>query len=133
MTTLRLAGHDVRPPVVLAALLVLGAAAALVVGGHAPWWVLPLGVLGPDLAFLAAVGSPAPEERGAMPPRAVAPYNAVHHPAVAAVCTLLAGLLAGPTLVALGLAWCSHIVWDRAVGYGLRTPEGHIRPVTAAR
>ncbi len=32
------------------------------------------------------------------------------------------------SLEIFGLAWLSHIVVDRAIGYGLRAPDGTIKP-----
>jgi hypothetical protein len=54
----------------------------------------------------------------------VADPNAAHRavPAVAAV--LLAAVLGWHAAMILSLALLSHIVWDRAVGYGLRRPDG---------
>jgi hypothetical protein len=123
VTSVDLLGHRVRPLLVAGAFLVLGAAVLLVVGAGAAWWVLPLGVLGPDLTFLAAGGQQA-EAPGHMPRRAVPFYNAAHHFPVAGGLTIAAAVLAGPTATALGLAWLSHLVWDRAVGYTLRDADG---------
>jgi hypothetical protein len=84
------------------------------------------GVIAPDLALL--LGGGAGLAKGQLHPRAVPVYNAVHRawgPAllVAAAAT---GLLGAAALVA-GLAWGVHVTMDRAVGYGLRTPEGFQR------
>ena len=125
MTTYDVLGHLVRPRLVAAACAVLGVAAVLVVSSAAPWWVLPLGVLGPDLAFVAGIGQQ-PQDRGLMPPRAVPFYNVVHHPAPALLATIATVALADPTALAASLAWLSHIVWDRGVGYGLRDCRGAV-------
>ncbi len=124
-------GHRVRPAMMSLAFVVLGVSAALVVTGPSPWWVLPLGILGPDLTFLAAAGQQ-PKAPGLMPPRAVLFYNAAHRPAVALGGLLLAFALAAPTAVALAVAWLSHIVWDRSVGYGLRNRHGAIVPTASS-
>lgn len=56
-------------------------------------------------------------------------YNLAHTYA-AAVVVLAAGLisdLAGAprhALLGVGLIWCAHIGFDRALGYGLKSPEG---------
>lgn len=99
----------------------------MVVHGGATWWTAPLGLLGPDLAFLAAIGQPA--EHGRPPARAVPVYNLVHRPwlplALLAVVTF-----DGPAPAAyfvLGLAWLVHICLDRLCGFGLRAPDGSVR------
>lgn len=74
------AGHRVRPPLVAAAVAVLAAAVALAITTGAPWWLVAGGLVGPDLAFLAALGG-RPDAPGLMPRRAVRPYNLLHHPA----------------------------------------------------
>lgn len=95
----------------------------------------------PDLTFLAGVGER--HERGQLPPRAVPAYNLAHRPmvplvviAVALTALLLIRLLvAAPDqfeaarripLVAYtaGITWLAHIAFDRAFGFGLRTPDG---------
>ena len=117
--------HVLRPGPLAAAFAALGVATVLVITGHAPWWVLPAGVIGPDVSFLAALGAPPPPP-GRMPERAVVPYNVVHHPAGPAV-TAIIGLVAGsPTVLAAGMAWGSHLLWDRGVGYGMRARDGSI-------
>lgn len=116
-------GHRVQPPAVVAAFLVLGTAGAVVVAAGAPWWAVVAGVVGPDLTFLAA-GVERPAAPGLMPRRAVTPYNAAHRPLVPLLLAALGVVLSAPTLAALGLAWLSHIVWDRGVGYGLRDADG---------
>ena len=71
--------HVIHPiPLAFAA---LGGAIALARYSSALWWIVPLGVIGPDLSFLAAIGGPA-NVNGNMPPRVIRPYNLVHHPLV---------------------------------------------------
>lgn len=79
----------------------------------------------PDLAMLAGLSRDMPRD-GRMPPRAVPFYNAAHALAGPLALTGL-GLLAGPVVLGLGLTWLSHVAIDRAMGYGLRTPEGFQR------
>lgn len=69
----------------------------------------------PDLAFAGYLAGP---RVGA------GVYNAAHSYA-GAVGALVAALLL-PALVspALGLVWCAHIGFDRALGYGLKYPQG---------
>jgi hypothetical protein len=71
--------HVVHPIPLVSAFAALGGAIALSFYAGAPWWIVPLGVVGPDLSFLAAVGGPANVD-GNMPPQVVRPYNLVHHP-----------------------------------------------------
>lgn len=119
-------GHTVRPPLLAAAFGVLGAAIALAVATGAPWWLIVTGLIGPDLAFLAAIGD-RPTAPGLMPRRAVRPYNLVHHPAGPLALLGLSVAAADAGAGVLALTWLSHIVWDRAVGYTLRAPDGSPR------
>lgn len=93
-------------------------------------WTIPLallGVIGPDLAFLAGGGHP--HQPGQLPAPAVPLYNVLHRPwlplAVVAVFSLY-GATPGSTApgFTFGLAWLTHVVADRAFGYGLRTRDG---------
>ncbi len=123
-----IAGHEVRATGVVAAFAVLGASIALAVATGAPWWLVAIGVIGPDLSFLAALGQ-APDAPGRMPHRAVVPYNAVHHPAGPAALLALAAIAVSAPAAVLAISWASHIVWDRAVGYGLRARDGAMIPL----
>ncbi len=84
-------------------------------------WALPLW-LAPDLAFLAALGAPFDAE-GRLAPRAVPAYNALHA-LPGPVALVAAGLLLGPVALGAGLLWLSHVLLDRAMGHGLRAPDG---------
>ena len=120
---------DLRRPlygVAAATLLVASIATFAHVG--AGWWVFPVFAVGPDLAFLAGVGQTGALEKGRMPARAVPLYNAVHRlwgPFALGVVSA-AGLLP-PVLLVGALVWGFHVCLDRAVGYGLRTPDGFQR------
>jgi hypothetical protein len=109
-----------RRPAARAALLVAGVAAqagAIAVLGP---WTLALWLL-PDLALLAGMSSEV--GAGRLAPRAVPLYNALHAlPGPLALVGL--GTLAGPPLLGLALVWLSHVLIDRAAGYGLRAPDG---------
>jgi len=118
--------HVIRPVPLTAAFAVLGVAILLAVAGHAAWWVIPAGVIGPDLSFLAALGAPQPEH-GLMPARAVVPYNIVHHPAGPIAAVVVSLLVGNSTALALSFAWGSHLLWDRGVGYNLRNADGSIK------
>ena len=90
----------------------------------ASWWLLLVFLLGPDVALLAGIGSGL--EKGQLHPRAVPLYNALHRywgPAALA----LASLVLPEGWLAAALAWAVHVSLDRAIGYGLRTPEGFQR------
>ncbi len=117
--------HVIRPIPLTAAFLALGVAIALAHYTIAPWWIVPLGVIGPDLSFFAAIGGPVAVD-GNMPPRVVRPYNLVHHPLGPTAPLLVGALLHSPTLVGVGMAWASHLLWDRGVGYGMRRADGSI-------
>ncbi len=84
-------------------------------------WALPLW-LAPDLAFLAALGAPFDAE-GRLAPRAVPVYDALHA-LPGPVALVAAGLVLGPVALGAGLLWLSHVLLDRAMGYGLRAPDG---------
>lgn len=73
-------------------------------------WALALWIT-PDVAMLAGM------------PRAVPLYNALHAlPGPVALIAL--GAVTGPIVLGLGVLWLSHVLLDRAMGYGLRTREG---------
>src|SRR5262245_16311666 len=95
----------------------------------------------PDLAFL--VGATDPHEPGQVPPRTVPLYNLLHRPVVplAIIALALIALLAIRIIVTdpeafeatrhvpliayvAGLTWLGHVALDRAIGFGLRTPDG---------
>jgi hypothetical protein len=87
-------------------------------------WALPLWLV-PDIALLAAISREA-NAAGRVAPRAVSLYNAVHAlPGSVALAAL--GALASPDVLALGLVWLSHVLVDRAAGYGLRARDGSLR------
>ena len=54
-------------------------------------------------------------------------YNAAHHPLVAIAGLIIAAALGFHTVTVLALAWTSHIVWDRSVGYRFRDKNGAIK------
>ena len=117
--------HVIRPLPLVAAFAALGGAIALAHSTSAPWWIVPLGVSGPGLSFLAAIGGPSNVD-GNMPPRVVKPYNLVHHPLGPTALLVVGVLLRSPTVFGASLAWGSHLLWDRGVGYGMRRADGTI-------
>jgi hypothetical protein len=64
---------------------------------------------------------------GQLHPGMVPAYNATHRLAGAATCCAAAPALRSPAIGAAGLAWLTHICFDRAVGFGLRAPDGWLR------
>lgn len=77
----------------------------------------------PDLTMLAGISRDMPRD-GRMPTRAIPFYNAAHRllpPALLAVTGLI---VATPFVLGLGLTWLSHVLIDRALGYGLRDHDG---------
>jgi hypothetical protein len=122
--------------------LVLIAFAIFEVAAHdlGPWPIIVFALL-PDFAFVAGVGQP--HQRGQLPPRAVPLYNLAHGLALPLTLTTLAliALIAVKALVTdpgqlqaarnaplvayvAGITWVAHIAIDRAIGFGLRTPDG---------
>ncbi len=105
----------------------------LALAGVATWqlWVF---ALAPDLSFLASVSRGL--QRGQLHPRAVPVYNAVHRLWVPlAFGSVLAALImlglvpraAAIAWLAGACAWIAHIGGDRALGFGLRGPQGFQR------
>jgi hypothetical protein len=105
-------------------LWILPGLAIAIVGSRTDSSLTAIGVMvafgiAPHLAFLAGIGQPRPA--GGMAPRALAVFNAMHHPAIpAAVVALnLTGIV--PTLVFVAAtAWLSHIVIGWGIGDGPR-------------
>jgi hypothetical protein len=90
------------------------------------WWPPVVFGAGPDLALLLGAGHGL--ETGRLHPRAVPLYNVLHRfwgPLALGVVAVAAGL--SPVWVVGALAWALHVAVDRAVGYGLRTPDGFQR------
>lgn len=69
----------------------------------------------PDISFMGYLAGP---RTGAIT------YNAAHS-YIGAVASLMAGfLLPSPTFLHVGIIWCAHIGFDRALGYGLKYSSG---------
>jgi hypothetical protein len=95
---------------------------------HLPWMWFGVLFFAPDLSML---GYLAGSRLGA------AFYNVVHCHALG-LAVLALGLLAHQnSAVALGLILCGHIGFDRALGYGLKLPDGfnhtHLGPIGRAK
>jgi hypothetical protein len=78
---------------------------------HESWWLLPAGILLPDLLMAGYLGGP---RVGA------ATYNAAHSYPLPAALSLVGLSAHHPLILALGLIWLAHIGMDRALGYGLK-------------
>ena len=105
------------------AVLVLSAAAYSQWSQHG-WGLFALLFLVPDLSM---VGYLAGSRVGAVT------YNVVHAYVGPAALACAAVLWLGPLWLAVALIWSAHIGFDRAVGYGLKLPEGfrhtHLGPI----
>ena len=99
--------------------------AVAIVGSRTDSSLTAIGVMvafgiAPHLAFLAGIGQT--RAAGQMSSRALAVFNAMHHPAIPAgiIALNLTGVV--PTLLFVGAtAWLSHIVIGWGIGDGLRT------------
>jgi hypothetical protein len=78
------------------------------------WWLFVLLILAPDLSVLGYLRD---RQFGAMT------YNLVHT-LVWSTIICLAGWQWSELALSLGLIWAAHIFADRAIGYGLKYPEG---------
>ena len=110
----------------LAALLLTATAAEAITHSTGYWQIAAFGIA-PDLTLFLGAG--AGLAKGQLHPRAVGAYNLMHRLWV----PLLVLAAAASGLIGIGflvgaLAWTFHIALDRAVGYGLRTPDGFQRP-----
>jgi len=79
------------------------------------WGAFALFFLAPDLSFL---GYFAGSRVGAFT------YNMAHSYIGAFVCLLAGFLLDAPIFLSVGIIWCAHIGFDRALGYGLKYSAG---------
>lgn len=79
------------------------------------WGTFALFFLAPDLSLLAYLAN---ARIGAFA------YN-IAHSYIGAVACLTAGYLSSaPVLTCVGVIWCAHIGFDRALGYGLKYSAG---------
>ncbi len=79
------------------------------------WWIWPLLFLSPDISMLGYLIS---SRAGAIC------YNLFHHKGIA-LAVLVSGYLAHTDILLLiGLLLYAHSSFDRAMGYGLKYPDG---------
>ena len=115
-----------RPAYGLVAVVLLGLVVLEYARETVGWWPPVVFGAGPDLALLLGMSSGL--ARGQLHPCAVPLYNLLHWfwgPLALAVVAVAAGL--SPAWLVGALAWALHVAIDRAVGYGLRTPDGFQR------
>ena len=111
-------------------LLLAGAVTEMVVHGSTAIWPALLGLIGPDLAFLAGIGQP--HGPGLLPRRTVLSYNLLHRLWLPLVMVAVASFdgpasrQAAPYLAAAP-GWLGHIALDRALWFNLRAGDGSIR------
>jgi hypothetical protein len=101
--------------------------AAVVVHGWG-WWLLAV-VIAPDVPLFFGAGTGL--AHGQLHPRAVPAYNLTHRLAgpLASIGVGVAAAIAGHGfgVLVVGLLWGTHVAFDRACGYGLRTSTGFRR------
>jgi len=97
--------------------------------GAGSWLALVGGLIAPDLSFFAAVGAPAPVQKGQLPPKAVPFYNAAHRTWIPLALIVPSTIVPAWSTMFFTflLTWMLHIAIDRIAGYNLRTKEGFIR------
>lgn len=79
------------------------------------WRLFALFFLVPDLSFLGYLAGP---RIGALT------YNAAHAYIGGIICVAAGFLLPATAILGAGVIWCSHVGFDRALGYGLKYPAG---------
>lgn len=92
------------------------------------WLLFAVLFLIPDLSFLGYLAGP---RLGAWA------YNLAHSLIGPLLLAAAAGLTGGDPPIALALIWLAHIGFDRALGYGLKSPDSfgvtHLGLIGAAR
>ncbi len=69
----------------------------------------------PDISFLGYLAGP---RTGAIA------YNIAHSYIGPVACLVASQIFAAPLLLTVGLIWCAHVGFDRALGYGLKYSTG---------
>jgi hypothetical protein len=96
-------------------LAVLATATAVYAAYSFSWWLYGILFLAPDLFMLGYLKNP---RVGALS------YNLGHTYTVPIVLIAAAAAFHSSHALAVGLIWCSHIGFDRLVGYGLKYDSG---------
>jgi hypothetical protein len=110
----------------LAALLLTAIVLDAFTHGAGYWQIAAFGTA-PDLSLF--YGASKGLAKGQLHSRAVGLYNLMHRFwGPLAMLVLAAFGLIGLGFLIGALAWAFHIALDRAIGYGLRTPDGFPRP-----
>jgi len=99
----------------LEGLALLAVMAALYAWQGTSWWLFAALFFTPDLSFAGYLLGPRP---GAIV------YNAVHTTVVPGALLGIGLVLGQPLAAALAVIWLAHIGFDRALGYGLKHPDG---------
>jgi hypothetical protein len=79
------------------------------------WGTFALFFLTPDLSLFGYFAGP---KVGAVS------YNLAHSYSGPVACLAAGLVLPAPTILSVGLIWCAHIGFDRALGYGLKYSDG---------
>jgi len=80
------------------------------------------------VAILDGISTPLVDRATLAIADAAAPADALNLLSTAPAALVVSSfLLSSPAWLAAGLAWIAHISFDRALGFGLRTPEGFQR------
>lgn len=79
------------------------------------WWLFALLFLAPDLAMLGYLAGP---RVGSVA------YNIAHFYLLPLLLAAIGLSVAQPVVAAVAVIWIAHIGIDRALGYGLKYPEG---------
>ncbi|WP_322410386.1 DUF4260 family protein [Microbacterium invictum] len=126
-----IAGHRIRPALLVAAGGALAATVAVAItGGGSAWWIA-VGLIAPDILPLFAFRTPT--EPGRMPRTMVPVYNATHALVGPILLAGLALVVGSADILLVAASWLTHILWDRAVGYELRGKDGAPRARRADR
>lgn len=105
----------VRSVLRLEGLCLLVASVACYAKFGAGWGLFAACFLIPDVSFLGYLAGP---RWGAIA------YNAAHSTIGAIGCLCMGVLMPPSPLLTVGLIWCAHIGFDRALGYGLKYSQG---------
>lgn len=99
----------------LEALCVLIAALVAYSKAGSSWGTFALFFFAPDISFLGYLGG---KKLGAIS------YNLAHSYIGGVICLVAGTILPASILFGAGIIWCSHVGFDRALGYGLKYAEG---------